>query len=529
MTHLPPSSLAGEGRGGGKDTAAAGTFPPPLVAMRGVTKRFGAVEACAGVDLTLRPGDILGLLGENGAGKTSLMNVLFGTYAADAGAIEVAGRPVEIRNSADALNFGIGMVQQHFQLVPRHTVLENLVIGRSGPDGRLSRRAVTERLAAIGRDFHVDLDPGRLVGDLSVGEQQRVEIAKSLTRGACILVLDEPTATLTPHEADGLFKALRAMAARGMGVIFISHKLGEVLEVTNRIVVMRHGRVVAERDNRGDLSRPELARLMCGRDLKPPEKLPSKPGAFLLKLDGVSTAGAGRVRLDNVSLLLCGGEIVGVAGVSGNGQRELADLLAGVLKPESGRIEVDGQVVANPTPRRMQALSVGRVPEDRLAVGMIGAMPLSESMALPFIGAAPFSRRGILDRAAIRRFAADQIARFDIRAAGPEARTGTLSGGNLQKALIAREMAREPKILIASQPTRGIDVGAMEFVHAQMLALRARGGAVLLISEDLEEIFALSDRIAVMYRGRIVGDIPANEASVERVGLLMAGVESEAA
>lgn len=518
MTRFPPSPLAGEGKA-----------PPPLVAVRGVTKRFGAVEACAGVDLTLQPGDILGLLGENGAGKTSLMNVLFGAYAADSGAIEVEGRPVRIRNSADALNFGIGMVQQHFQLVPRHTVLENLLVGRAGPDGRLSRRTVTERLAAIGRDFHLDLDPNQLVGELSVGEQQRVEIAKSLTRGARILVLDEPTATLTPHEADGLFAALRAMAARGMGVIFISHKLGEVLQVTNRIVVMRQGRVVAERDNDGGLSKPELARLMCGRDLRPPEKPPSEPGELLLKLDGVSTAGTGRVRLDNVSLLLCGGEIVGIAGVSGNGQRELADLLAGVLRPACGSIEVGGKPVADPTPKRMQALAIGRVPEDRLAVGMIGAMPLAESMALPFIHQPPFSRRGLLDRAAIRRFASDQIARFDIRAAGPEARTGTLSGGNLQKALIAREMAREPRILIASQPTRGIDVGAMEFVHAQMLALRAHGGAVLLISEDLEEIFALSDRIAVMYRGCILADMPVGETSVEHVGLLMAGIESEAA
>src|SRR5918997_6038504 len=245
---------------------------PPLVAMRGISKRFGTVQACASVDLTLNRGDILGLLGENGAGKTSLMNVLFGTYAADAGTIEVEGRPAAIRSSADALNLGIGMVHQHFELVPRHTVLDNLLVGAAGPGGRPSRRKVLERLAEIGRDFHLELDPGRLVGELSVGEQQRVEIAKSLTRGARILVLDEPTATLTPHETEGLFKALRAMAERGMGVIFISHKLAEVLEITSRITVMRHGRVVAERQNDGSLSKPELARLMCGRDLKPPRK-----------------------------------------------------------------------------------------------------------------------------------------------------------------------------------------------------------------------------------------------------------------
>jgi simple sugar transport system ATP-binding protein len=497
--------------------------------MRGVSKRFGAVQACADVDLTLYPGDILGLLGENGAGKTTLMNILFGAYAADAGTIEVEGRALEIRNSADALNAGIGMVHQHFELAPRHTVLENLLIGRAGPDGRLSRRMAKERLAALGRDYHLDLDPNRLVGDLSIGEQQRVEIAKSLIRGARILVLDEPTATLTPRETEGLFRALRAMTARGMGVIFISHKLGEVLEITSRITVMRHGRVVAERTNDGGLTKPELARLMCGRELTPPAKRPVAPGPPLLTLRGIATGGRGRIALEDVSLTLRAGEIVGIAGVSGNGQRELADLVAGVLLPAEGAVEVAGEVVAVPSPSAMQARRVGRVPEDRLAIGMIGAMPLSESMALPFIDAPPFSRRGLLDRVAIRRFAADQIARFDIRTAGPEARTGTLSGGNLQKALLARELANEPKILLAAQPTRGIDVGATEFVHGEILALRARGGGVLLISEDLEELFQLSDRIAVMYRGRIMADMPIADATIERVGLLMAGVEERAA
>jgi general nucleoside transport system ATP-binding protein len=502
---------------------------PPLVAMRGIAKRFGPVQAVDSVDLTVNAGDIIGLLGENGAGKTTLMNILFGAYAADAGSIEVEGRSVAIRSSADALNFGIGMVHQHFELALRHTVLENLMVGKAGPDGRPSRKVTLERLAALGRDFHIALDPDRRVGDLSVGEQQRVEIAKSLVRGARILVLDEPTATLTPHETEGLFRALRAMAARGMGIVFISHKLGEVIAVTNRIAVMRHGRVVDELANDGGIAKAELARLMCGRELLPPEKPAVIPGFPLLVLEGIATGGGNRVPLQDVSLALRAGEIVGIAGVSGNGQRELADVVAGVLMPARGRIVVEGRTVTDPSPKHMQALRIGRVPEDRLATGMVGAMTLAESMALPFIETPPFSRRGVLSHAEIRRFAADQIVRYDIRTPGPEARTGTLSGGNLQKALMARELAREPLVLLAAQPTRGVDVGAAEFIHNQLLAMREDGGAVLLISEDLEELFALADRIAVMYRGRIMADLPVAEATVARIGLLMAGVEEAAA
>lgn len=497
---------------------------PPLLVMRGICKSFGAVHACRDIGLRVGQGDILGLLGENGAGKTTLMNVLFGTYAADAGTIEIAGRPAEIRTSADALALGIGMVHQHFHLVPKHSVMENLLVGRPGRSGKLNERTVIERLDELRRDFHLDLNPKALVSSLSIGEQQRIEIAKALIRGARLLVLDEPTATLTPREAQGLFRALRAMAARGLGVIFISHKLGEVLELTNRVTIMRHGQVVAERMNDGLLGKAELARLMCGRELSPPEKPFLAPGADLLRLEQVSTA-AGQVNLRDISLAIRAGEIVGIAGVSGNGQRELADLVGGVLPASTGQLSVGGAIVREASARLMQNLRIGRVPEDRLAVGMISSLSLADSMVLPWIERAPFSRRGVIDRAAIRRFAARQIKDFDIRTSGPEARTGTLSGGNLQKALLARELAMDPILLVAAQPTRGIDIGASEFVHRQLLDLRARGGGVLLISEDLEELFALSDRIAVMYDGRIMADLPIAEASVERIGLLMAGIE----
>lgn len=501
---------------------------PPLLVMRGIDKSFGAVRACQAVSLSVEHGDILGLLGENGAGKTTLMNVLFGTYAADAGEIEVDGVPASIRDSADALALGIGMVHQHFHLVPKHTVMENLLVGRPGRAGVLSERIVTEKLQELRRDFHLDLDPRALVASLSIGEQQRVEIAKALVRGARILVLDEPTATLTPREAQGLFRALRAMTARGLGVIFISHKLGEVLELTNRITVMRHGQMVASRVNDGQLTKAELARLMCGRELSPPQKPALIPGSELLRLDHVSTL-AGQTNLRDVSLTVRAGEIVGIAGVSGNGQRELADLIAGVLAASAGELWVGGTAITRTSARQMQDLRIGRVPEDRLAVGMISSMSLAESMALPWIDRAPFSRRGVLDRGAMRRFAESQITNFDIRTSGPDARTGALSGGNLQKALLARELAMDPILLVAAQPTRGIDIGASEFVHQQLLDLRARGGGVVLISEDLEELFAVSDRIAVMYGGQIMADLPIGAATVERIGLLMAGIREPGA
>ena len=500
----------------------------PLIEMRGISKSFGGVHANAEIDFAVRQGEIVGLLGENGAGKTTLMNILFGAYRADAGRILVEGREVEIASSADALAAGIGMVHQHFHLAPRLTVLENLLVGMPGRAGRVDRAGGLKRLREIERDFGLALDPPRPVSSLAIGEQQRLEIAKALFRGARTLILDEPTAVLTPPEVEGLFTALRAMAAKGLGIVFISHKLNEVRALTDRCVVLRHGRVAGHVEAPASTTSSEMARLMCGHEIVPPVRPHATRGIVVLRLAAVETSRHAGTPLRGVDLSVHAGEIVGVAGVSGNGQRALADLVSGMIAPSSGKVEVRGVDFKQADPNAMMAHGVGRIPEDRMATGLATTLSLADNMVLSRIGHPSFSRHGLVDKEAIEAFAERQIREFDIRCPGPAVRAGALSGGNLQKALLARELAFDPKLLVAAQPTRGLDVGAALFVHERFLALRSGGCGLLVISEDLEELLLLSDRIAVMYEGRIVGTLERSEATIERLGLLMSGVRGDA-
>lgn len=498
--------------------------PAPLLEMRGITKHFGDVCANDGIDLVLFPGDILGLLGENGAGKTTLVNILFGAYSADRGSIVIDGRPVHIRNSADALALGVGMVHQHFHLAPRLSVLENLIVGQPGRRGRLDIQRASARMCEIEHHYKLCLDPHRLISTLSVGEQQRLEIMKALFRGARILILDEPTAVLTPGEVEGLFAALRAMSVAGIGVILVSHKLNEVRSVANRAVILRHGRVTGRIDKLAGVTESELAHMMCGVEIVSPKKIPAQPGPTLLSVERVSTNGHTGMSLRDVSFSVQGGEILGIAGVSGNGQRALADVLAGTLRPRTGKVTVAGKLVEVFTPLAMQALGLGRIPEDRMTTGLVTTLPLADNMVLSRIDAMPFSRHGLLNQREILGFAERQIQAFDIRCPGPKTTAGRLSGGNLQKLLLARELAFNPIVLLAAQPTRGLDIGATRFVHEQFLAMRAQGRAIALISEDLEELMALADRIAVMYEGRIAGVMDINQVRIDWIGLLMSGV-----
>ena len=498
--------------------------------LQGITKRFGSFTATDGIDLLVEPGTVHALLGENGAGKSTLMNVLFGLLRADEGRVLVDGSPVQFSGPRDAMAAGIGMVHQHFMLVPVFTVAENVVLGdeptRGG--GVLDRAGAAQRVRETAARFGFHLDPDAVVGDLPVGVQQRVEIVKALVRDAEVLILDEPTAVLTPQETDELLTIMRGLADSGKAIVFITHKLREVKAVADRITVIRRGRVVGTAEP--SASATELASLMVGRavDLTV-DKQDRAPGEVRLSIRGLTRVEpSGVTSLDGVDLDVRSGEIVAVAGVQGNGQTELTEAVLGLLRPTSGSITLDGRELGGRSVRQVLDAGVGFVPEDRSTDGVIGSFSVAENLVLDLFHDAPFATGPVYRPGPVAENARNRIVEFDIRAGGPGSTASSLSGGNQQKVVLAREMSRPLRLLVASQPTRGLDVGSIEFVHQRIVRERDTGTAVLIVSTELDEVVALADRIAVMYCGRVIGVVPAGTPR-EVLGLMMAGMtEAEA-
>jgi len=500
-------------------------MPDELVLeMRGIRKEFPGTLANDDVSLDVRRGEVHALLGENGAGKSTLMNILYGLYRPDAGEILVNGRTVEFGSARDAISTGIGMVHQHFMLIPVMTVAENIVLGVEPRKGLLlDERTAERRVHDLSERFGLAVDPAALVSDITVGQQQRVEILKALYRGADILILDEPTAVLTPQEAHELFEIIRSLQADGKSIIFISHKLNEVLEIADRITVLRRGRKIETVPSDG-ATEESLARAMVGRDvLLRVEKAPAQPGDVLLSVEDLHVRDErGIEKVRGVSLEVRAGEIVGVAGVDGNGQTELIDAITGLMKSESGTIRVAGEEVRDASAREMLDAGVGHIPEDRQRRGLVLEFSIAENIALHDYAKPPDSKWSWLFPSRLVARARGLITEFDIRGGGPLTAAGGLSGGNQQKVVAAREIARDPKVLIAAQPTRGLDVGAIEYLHRRLVTERDEGRAVLLISLELEEILSLSDRILVIYEGEIVGEHDAS-VSEEQIGFEMLG------
>jgi simple sugar transport system ATP-binding protein len=500
----------------------------PAIELRAIDKSFGGVHAVRAVSLKIERGAITGIVGENGAGKSTLMSVVYGLFQADRGEIRIDGKPVRIARPCDAITHGIGMVHQHFMLVETFTVLENLVLGaEGGPFLAKGLAAARAELLRLSRDYGLAVDPDALVADLSVGEQQRVEILKVLFRGARILILDEPSAVLTPQETDQLFRILRALTAEGVAVVLITHKLREVMAATDKVYVMRQGTLIAERRT-ADTSPEELAELMVGRKvLMSLAKGAPRRSEVKLRAESLSLVdGQGNRLLDGIDLQLRAGEIVGIAGVSGNGQSELLQVLAGIRKPTGGMLTVCGRVVdaRRPAdPAEMRTLGVAHVPEDRRRQGMVGAFRASETAILGYQAEPPFTHNHLLDLPAAFSYCTDLMARFDVRPRTPSLASAHFSGGNQQKLILAREMARKPQVLLVGQPTRGVDIGAIEFIHRQLVEARDQGCAVLVVSAELDEILALADRILVMFEGKIAGEVEAGHAQERALGLLMAG------
>ena len=500
----------------------------PAIELIDVTKTFGPVVANRNVTFDVRAGEVHALVGENGAGKSTLMSIVAGLYRPDAGSIRVGGQPRIFHAPGDAIEAGIGMVYQHFMLVETMTVAENVLLGLRNTPFKLDTSHVSTRLRELGDRFGLSVDPDRPVWQLSVGEQQRAEIVRLLFRGARILVLDEPTAVLTPVEAQGLIKTVRAMAADGFSLIFISHKLDEVLTVSDRITVLRRGESVATVPAAGT-NRYDLARLMVGRALAPPPPpRVSEPGPVVLATQTLDVWNdRGTPAVVELSLAVRAGEVLGIAGVAGNGQRELVEALAGLRAHVGGSVTINGTPVTRPDPAHIATLGVAHIPEDRLATGLAGGRDVETNAALRSYREPPLSTGPFLRRSEVEGFADRVIAANDVATPGRHARARQLSGGNQQKLIIGRELAGEPSLIIASYPTRGVDVAASEAIHDQLRAQRDRGAAILLVSEDLDELRGLSDRIAVMVRGQVIGTLTPAEATSDAVGMLMAGFAAE--
>ena len=490
-----------------------------IIEMRGVTKRFGAVTANKGISLSIPANTIHAIVGENGAGKSTVMKILYGFYTADEGEIWIDGVRREIRTPHDAIALGLGMVHQHFMLVPPMTVLENIVLGAEpGAAAKIDFKRAEELVNTLSKDFGFDIDPRKRVEELSVGQQQRVEVLKALYRGARILILDEPTAVLTPQEVEEFFRILRSMREQGRTIIIITHKLSEVLSLSDNVTVMRDGQVVGERVTK-ETNAAELARMMVGRDvLLRVEKAGGAPGDVTLAVRNLSYGS----KLDDVSFDVRAGEIVGIAGVEGNGQTELIEVLAGLRRASGGNVTLEGREIGKLSARAIKELGVAHIPEDRHARGLLLEFSLADNSILGVhYRKPPAAALGLIDEKAVGAKASRLIRDFDVRPPDPAAAARALSGGNQQKLIIGREFDLKPKLLLVSQPTRGVDIGAIEFIHRKLIELRDVCAAILLVSAELEEVLSLADRMMVMYQGRIVGEVDPRRANQEEIGLMM--------